>query len=137
MSKGKTGALAKAVAPIKREIKRCPATILAANRMARVMGRIKDLMVSMTTIKGINNTGVPLGIKWTSELEVLCNQENMKVANHKGSAKAKVLDMWEKLVKVKGNSPHIFKVKIARAVVTTLIKASGVLARIFLNSLTR
>lgn len=40
-------------------INRCPAIILAVNRIARVKGRIIFLIVSMHTIKGINNPGVP------------------------------------------------------------------------------
>lgn len=44
--------------------KRCPAIILAANRTARVKGRIRDLTVSIITITGIKGVGVPKGTKW-------------------------------------------------------------------------
>jgi hypothetical protein len=44
-------------------INKCPAIIFAVNRTARVPGRIKFLIVSINTIKGIRIGGVPLGIK--------------------------------------------------------------------------
>lgn len=44
-----------------------PATMLAINRIAKVMGRIKILIDSINTIKGIKMTGVPLGTKWANE----------------------------------------------------------------------
>jgi hypothetical protein len=47
--------------------KRWPATMLAINRMAKVMGRIKILIDSINTIKGINIKGVPPGTKWAKE----------------------------------------------------------------------
>ena len=42
---------------------KCPATILAASRTARVKGRITDLMISISTINGTNTGGVPLGTR--------------------------------------------------------------------------
>jgi len=42
---------------------KCPAIILAASRTARVPGRIKFLIVSMHTIKGISTAGVPCGTR--------------------------------------------------------------------------
>jgi len=47
---------------------RWPATIFAANRMANVAGRIILLTVSIITITGIRNLGVPLGTKWANRL---------------------------------------------------------------------
>lgn len=43
-----------------------PAIIFAANRTARVPGRIIFLIVSIQTIKGINTAGVPWGTKWAN-----------------------------------------------------------------------
>jgi len=37
--------------------------MLADNRMAKVIGRIKFLIVSINTIKGIKKKGAPLGTK--------------------------------------------------------------------------
>lgn len=49
--------------PLIRTIKRCPATMLAANRTDSVIGRINLLTTSIITIKGISATGVPNGTK--------------------------------------------------------------------------
>ena len=48
--------------------KRCPATILAASRIANVAGRITFLTLSITTITGIKKAGVPVGTRWASKL---------------------------------------------------------------------
>lgn len=45
-------------------INKWPAIILADNRTAKVSGRIKFLIDSINTIKGINTEGVPWGTKW-------------------------------------------------------------------------
>ena len=42
---------------------KCPAIILAANRTAKVMGRINELIISIQTINGTKATGVPSGTK--------------------------------------------------------------------------
>ena len=47
------------------EINRWPATILAANRTDKVIGRIKTLTTSINTINEINPIGVPIGTRWT------------------------------------------------------------------------
>ena len=47
---------------------RCPATIFAASRIDKVIGRIIFLTVSITTIIGIKNDGVPNGTKWANKL---------------------------------------------------------------------
>jgi len=46
------------------ESSRCPATMLAVNRTDRVIGRIKLLVISISTIKFISIDGVPIGTKW-------------------------------------------------------------------------
>ena len=38
--------------------------MLAANRTAKVKGRIKFLMSSIKTIRGISGHGVPSGTRW-------------------------------------------------------------------------
>jgi len=43
--------------------RRWPATILAANRTAKVPGRITILTLSINTITGIRRPGVPTGTK--------------------------------------------------------------------------
>lgn len=47
-------------------INKCPAIIFAANRTAKVPGRIIFLIVSIHTIKGISTGGVPWGTKWAN-----------------------------------------------------------------------
>ena len=42
---------------------KCPAIILAANRIARVNGRITDLISSIKTMTGTKTTGVPKGTR--------------------------------------------------------------------------
>ena len=43
----------------KRDRRRCPAIILAESRIAKVNGRIKRLIDSIITMKGIRIIGVP------------------------------------------------------------------------------
>ena len=47
---------------------KCPATMLAANRIDNVKGRIILLTVSIITITGIKNLGVPTGTRWANKL---------------------------------------------------------------------
>ena len=44
--------------------RRCPAIMLAAKRIAKVKGRITDLINSIKTITGTRAIGVPNGTKW-------------------------------------------------------------------------
>jgi len=46
----------------RREINKCPATIFAESRTARVIGRIVFLTSSIITIKFIRGVGVPMGV---------------------------------------------------------------------------
>lgn len=45
-----------------------PAIMLAVSRIERVIGRIINLIDSIITMNGINNAGVPWGVKWVSRL---------------------------------------------------------------------
>ena len=42
----------------------CPALILAASRKAKVRGRTSILIVSISTRKGLSQSGAPAGNKW-------------------------------------------------------------------------
>lgn len=53
----------KGACPLNKVNRRCPATILAAKRTDRVIGRIRFLVSSITTIKGIKAIGVPRGTR--------------------------------------------------------------------------
>lgn len=79
---------------------KCPATILAANRIDKVIGRIIFLTVSIITIMGIKKEGVPKGTKWANKLLYWKIIENNIVPNHTGNAKTKVIDKWLVLVKI-------------------------------------
>jgi len=74
--------------------------MFAANRTARVPGRIIFLIVSIQTIKGIRIAGVPWGTKWANICWVwLIHPYNIK-ANHNGNARLKVKVKWLELVKI-------------------------------------
>jgi hypothetical protein len=51
-----------------RKISRCPAVSLAASRSPNAMGCAKSLKVSIITISGIRNGGVPCGTRCLSRL---------------------------------------------------------------------
>ena len=91
-----------------------PATILAANRIERVIGRIIFLTVSIITIIGIKNDGVPKGTKWASKLLYWNMIENNIVPNQIGRAKTKVIDKCLVLVKIYGISPKKLENKIKK-----------------------
>ena len=57
-------------------INKWPAIIFALNRIAKVHGRIKFLIVSINTIKGIKTFGVPWGTKWINILLKFLIQPN-------------------------------------------------------------
>jgi len=71
-------------------ISKCPATILAIKRTAKVRGRIIFLTDSIKTIKGIRRVGVLWGTKWANICFILFNQPNNIKAVHKGSLRVKV-----------------------------------------------
>jgi len=70
--------------------RRCPATMFAANRTAKVPGRITSLTVSIITITGIKGPGVPSGTKW-AKLKFSCLITlRIIFPNHKGKASLSV-----------------------------------------------
>lgn len=58
--------------------------MFAANRTAKVRGRIIFLIVSIRTMKGIKRVGVPDGIRWANKREVLDNQPYNIKPTHRG-----------------------------------------------------
>lgn len=52
----------------RRDKSKWPAIILAVSRIERVIGRIINLIDSIITINGINNVGVPWGVRWVRRL---------------------------------------------------------------------
>ena len=77
-----------------------PATILAANRIDKVIGRIIFLTVSIITIIGIKNEGVPKGTRWANNLLYWKIIENNIVPNQIGKARTNVIDKCLVLVKI-------------------------------------
>ena len=77
-----------------------PATILAANRIDKVIGRIIFLTVSIITIIGIRNEGVPKGTRWANNLLYWKIIENNIVPNQIGKARTNVIDKCLVLVKI-------------------------------------
>lgn len=84
-------------------INRCPATILAVRRTAKVIGRIILLIVSMITIKFISWTGVPIGVKWVIRLEKFMLKLKSKRDVQKVIEIEKEIEMCAVNVKLKGN----------------------------------
>ena len=73
------------LSPIKPKSK-CPATILAANRIDRVRGRIITLTDSTKTIRGIKISGVPWGIRlWSREDGVSNQDKTIKLTQNKNA----------------------------------------------------
>jgi hypothetical protein len=64
---------------------KCPDTKLAINRMDRVSGRIRFLIISITTIKFIRATGVPVGVMCVIIFFVFFNHPIIIGGNHKAN----------------------------------------------------
>ena len=79
---------------------KCPATMFAANRIDNVIGRIIFLTVSIITITGIKNDGVPKGTKWANKLLYWNKIENNIVPSQIGKARTRVIDRCLVLVKI-------------------------------------
>ena len=84
----------------KRVNNKWPATMLAASRIDKVIGRIILLIVSIITIIGIKNLGVPTGTRWARRLLYWYTIDQIIEPSHKGRAKTKVIDKWLVLVKI-------------------------------------
>lgn len=81
--------------------------MLAANRTARVIGRISSLVVSMITIRGIRVVGVPWGVRWDIRSFVYLIIEKVNIPIHSDKENDKVNLRWLVGVKICGNRPMI------------------------------
>ena len=79
--------------------------MFAANRTAKVPGRIIFLIVSISTINGIRIKGVPWGTKWANICWVWFNHPNIINVIQRGKDKDKVITIWLDLVKTYGKRP--------------------------------
>lgn len=73
---------------------KCPANKFALIRTLKVIGRIKILIISIITIKGLSKKGHPDGVKWIKKFIGL-NNENNKHENHIINLKKKNKLIWE------------------------------------------
>jgi hypothetical protein len=81
-------------------INRCPATMLAARRTDSVIGRIKFLTSSITTIKGIRTSGVPDGTKCAKNLFIALKINPNSIKTHTQIAIPRVNEILLEGVKV-------------------------------------
>lgn len=105
-----------------------PATILAANRIAKVPGRIKDLTVSIKTITGIKAGGVPEGTKWANILFGWKIIDQIIEPSHRGKDKDKVKTKCLEEVKTKGNKPKKFEKIIKKKKVIKIKEVPGIIS---------
>jgi len=92
---------------LSRCINRWPAVIFAINRTDKVIGRIKFLIISIKTIKGIKGIGDPIGTIWARRLLVFLIEKNIKFPNHIDKAIGRIIDIWA----VRANEDGIIVIK--------------------------
>ena len=91
---------------------RCPAIMFAVNRTASVPGRMMLLIVSMMTINDINIDVFPCGTRCSNMWLVFSIHPNSININHIGRARVSVSVRCLVLVKMYGNSPRKFLLKL-------------------------
>ena len=119
----------------KRVMSKCPATILAIRRTAKVRGRIILLMDSIKTIKGMRGVGVLWGTKCANICFIWLNQPNIIKATHKGKLRVRVKARCLVDVKMYGNSPSMLLPKIKKKTeIKTIVGLELLMANKILNS---
>lgn len=116
--------------------RRCPAIILAASRTDRVIGRMRFLIISITTINGIRTGGVPVGTKWARNSVRLLISLNKIKASHRGSAKDNVIAKCLVAVKVNDASPNVLLARIKKNSLIKMIMLAFFALRSTENSFT-
>jgi len=101
---------------VKRQISKCPATILAERRTDRVIGRIIVLISSISTIKKIRTGGVPLGTKWAINMLKFKTNEALIILIHIHKEIDKLNVRWLDLVKTYGNKPNKLFIRINKKI---------------------
>lgn len=114
---------------------KCPAIMLAVNRIANVIGRIIKLIDSIKTMKGIKIVGVPWGVKWEKKSLIKCQILNSIIEIHIDSDSAKENLKCLEAVKIYGNKPIVLLIRINRNKLINIIKFDREYLRIILNSL--
>lgn len=82
-------------APPIKDMRRCPAIMLAVNRKVKAKGRIKFLNNSTIAINLINPSGVPLGTRCDKKSSIDLPHENIITASQEDRAMGKVHSKWE------------------------------------------
>jgi len=93
-------------------INKCPATMLAVNRTDNVMGRIKFLVISISTIKFSKANGVPFGTVWAIIFFELFAHPKICIASHILNAVGIEINIWALGVKINGIKAIVFINKI-------------------------
>jgi hypothetical protein len=83
----------------------CPALILAASRNDRVRGRTKMLVVSISTRKGLSQSGAPSGRKWAIDFIGLLVKVDKIILIHRGRPNLRVKMRCLDMLKMYGISP--------------------------------
>jgi hypothetical protein len=96
----------------KRDISRCPAIKLAVNRTQRVIGRIRFLTISISTINTIRRGGVLWGSKCANIWLVFLVHANIIMENQKIKEIGKVTARCEVTEKIWGYRAMKFNVKM-------------------------
>lgn len=114
---------------------KCPAIILAVNRIDNVRGRIIKLIDSIKTINGIRTGGVPWGVRWEKKslikYHILKSIIEIHIDNDNDKEKFKCLEA----VKIYGNNPIILLIRIKVNNLIKIIKFISEYLRIILSSL--
>jgi len=110
--------ISEAVGPIfpSSVISRCPAIIFAANRTERVIGRMILLIISIHTINDIRAIGVPWGTKCANICIVWLIQPYSIKDSQRGRAKVRVKIKCLEAVKINGNKPKEFLIKMVKKI---------------------
>lgn len=91
---------------------KCPATILAINRIESVRGRMIFLTVSIKTMKDINKMGVPMGVRWEKKLDHLFFKAIITLESHIIIANGRFNLIWDVADIINGNKDNKLKKKI-------------------------
>lgn len=105
-----------------RDNSRCPAIMLAASRTARVMGRMRSLIVSMITINGIKGAGVPWGVRWVIRSFEYLIVEKVIIPSHKDEENERVYLKWLVGVKTCGSRPIVLFSKTIKSKEINMIR---------------
>jgi hypothetical protein len=82
-----------------RDMRRWPAIKFAVSRTHRVIGRIRFLVISISTIKFINGMGVPCGRRWDSMCFVFFIHPNIMIDNQIVRESGNVMGRWAVVAK--------------------------------------